>query len=109
MLAARPDPRAFNVAAPGLGLARLQGNEKVTLWHLSPRAEVLELRLPGDRPQILIEPPGTRTYELEPVLGTVLLEPDEDRVTMTWTGALPVAAPYGAEQCEELRHAVVWN
>ena len=105
----QPDPRAYNAAAPGLGLVRLQGNEPVTLWNLSPRAERLELRLPADRPQILIEPPGTRTFELEPVLGTVLLEPDDDRVTLTWTGALPVAAPYSAEQYEEMRHAVVWN
>ncbi len=105
----RRDPRAFNAAAPGLGIARLKGNEKVTLWHLSARAEVLELGLPAERPQILIEPPGTRTFELDPVLGTVLIEPDEERVTMTWTGALPVAAPYRADQCEEMRHAVVWK
>ena len=81
----------------------------MTLWHLSARADVLELGLPAERPQLLIEPPGTRTFELDPVLGTVLIEPDEDRVTMTWTGALPVAAPYSVDQCEEMRHAVVWK
>ena len=38
----------------------------------------------------------------------LLLEPDEGRVTLTWAGVLPVAAPYSEEMTASMRHAAVW-
>jgi hypothetical protein len=105
----RPDPRAYQCASLGLGSARLAGNERVSLWNLHPRQELVELDLPGERPRLLIEPPGTRTFELEPRLATVLIEPDEDRVTLTWAGSMPVAAVYPEPMCAEMRHAAIWS
>jgi hypothetical protein len=39
----------------------------------------------------------------------VLLEPEIDRVTLTWAGALPVAAVYPDAMVDEMRHGVVWS
>ncbi len=108
-LDAAASPEAFSAAAPGLGVCRLQGNERVTLWHLHPQHELLEFDLPARKPRLLLEPPRTRVYELEPKLATVLIEPDEDRVTLTWAGSMPVAAVYPEEMCKEMRHGVLWS
>jgi hypothetical protein len=103
------DARMHQCAVPGLGSRRLQGSESFALTNLSADAPLLRGTLPRQRPQLLLEPHGTRVFELEPKLSTVLFEPDKRRVTMTWTGVLPVAAPYHPQQCEEMRHAAVWK
>ena len=104
-----PDPRAYSCAPVGLSGARLCGKERVSLRGLHPQQELLELELPAERPRLLLEPPGCGAMELPPLLQTVLLEPDQERVTMTWSGTLEVAAPYSEEMCREMRRAVQWT
>jgi hypothetical protein len=103
------DPRLASCAAAGLGVCQLHGGESYHLYHLHPSRAVVEGRLPGERPRLLVEPPRTRVYELEPKLATVLFEPDEDRVTLTWAGSMPVAAVFPEEMCKEMRHGVLWS
>jgi hypothetical protein len=98
----------FNCAPAGLAVCRLEGAERVSLWNTHPNQELLEFDLPGDRPKLLIEPPGVAPRELTPLLQTVLIEPDLDRVTLTWAGVLPVAMPYPQELTASMRHAAVW-
>jgi Uncharacterized protein conserved in bacteria (DUF2169) len=100
--------RIYNCAPAGLAVCRLVGGERVSLWNLHAMHALLEFDLPGERPRMLIEPPGAGTRELDPLLQTVLVEPDEDRVTLTWTGSLEVAAPYPEEMTRAMRHAVIW-
>jgi len=104
-----PHPRALNCAPAGLATHRLYGGERVHLWNLHADRELLEFDLPGDRPRISVEPPGVAPREVEPHLQTVLVEPDADRVTMTWAGAIQVAAVYPAAMTSEMRHRVQWT
>jgi len=106
---ARLDARVANCAPEGLSGARLHGNERVTLWNLHPKHEMLELDLPADRPRLLLEPPGCGIRELPALLQTVLLEPAGERVTLTWTATLDVLAQYPADMCREMRRAVRWE
>ena len=103
------DPRAFNCAPPGVSQARLKGNERVELQRLHAQRETCTFHLPADRPRLLLEPPGVNTRELEPSLQTVLIEPDRDRVTLTWAGMLEVAMPYPMDMIECMRCAVIWE
>src|SRR6185437_5110108 len=73
-------PRMFNCAPAGLAVCRLEGGERVSVWNMHARHELLEFELPGDRPKLLLEPPGVAARELPALLQTVLVEPDEDRV-----------------------------
>ena len=103
------DRRVFNSAPAGLAVCRLDGGERVSLWNLHARYELLEFDLPDDRPRLVIEPPGVAPRELAPLLQTVLIEPDLDRVTLTWAGVLPVAMPYPEEMTASMSHAAVWR
>lgn len=104
-----PDLRVFNCAPPGLARARLQGGERVTLWHLHPRAATVEFDLPRERPRFYLRPPGCGVHELSATLQTVEIEPDEERVTLTWSGSLEVAAPYPEAMCESMERGVRWS
>jgi Uncharacterized protein conserved in bacteria (DUF2169) len=103
------DRRMFNSAPAGLAVCRLEGGERVSLWNMHHLHELLEFDLPGDRPKLVLEPPGVAPRELPPMLGTVLIEPDEGRVTLTWAGVLPVAVPYPEEMTATMPHVVVWR
>lgn len=103
------DPRLFNAAPAGLGGCRLEGAERLKLWNLHPRQESFECDLPADRPRFLIEPPGCPARDLESLLQTVLIEPDEDRMTLTWAARMPTAVEFPEEALERVRHAVVWS
>jgi hypothetical protein len=103
------NPRVYNRAPAGLAVCRLAGGERVSLWNLHRSHALFEFDLPADRPRMLLEPPGAGTRELEPLLQTVLLEPDKGWVTLTWTGSLEVAAPYPEKMMQTMRHAVLWS
>lgn len=102
-------PRAFNCAPPGLATTQLRGDERVELYNLHRDAEHFVFELPGERPRLLVEPPNAGTFELEPRLTTVFIEPDEDRVTLTWSGSTPAAGIYAPEMCATMRHAAIWT
>jgi hypothetical protein len=104
-----PNPRLFNCAPAGLAVCRLSGGERVKLHHLHPKHESLEFDLPGERPRLLIEPPGCKAADLPSQLATIVIEPDTERVTLTWAGKLEVAAPFSEDSLKKVRHAATFG
>lgn len=77
------DPRFYSVASPGLGSAvSLFGELEVELVHVAAKA-VLRFRLPDVRVEMDFNLAGRR-HERRAELWTVVLEPDERRVSMVW-------------------------
>ena len=103
-----PDGRGANGAAPGLARVRLRGDEPAKLVHLHPAHRELTFRLPGDVPELRIQPPGCPALDLEAQLDTVYLEPDVDRVSLIWSGSLRVASRYPASELSSVQHFVRW-
>lgn len=82
------DRRFFNAASSGLVFDRyLTGGEPVELDGLSRRGP-LRLALPTERPEVLVRL-GGQTLTPPVRLETVVVEPDEDRVCLTWRATLP--------------------
>lgn len=103
------DDRIFNGASPWLVLPTLTGAERVVLTNLHRRHARVEFELPGERPQVLVDVPGRGATELTATLATVLLEPDEDRVSLVWGARLPIELPLTEAQESSLRYAVRWR
>jgi hypothetical protein len=99
-----PNPRLFNCAPAGLGVCRLSGGERVKLHNLHSKHELLEFDLPGERPRLLIEPPGCKAVDVPSQLATVFIEPDTERVMLTWAGKIEVAMPFPDEMLKKVRH-----
>lgn len=79
------DPRFYLSAAPGLATARhLTGNEQVLVENASEKGR-LQFQLPGISPRVTVRI-GNRDEESVMALDTVVVEPDEDRLVLTWRG-----------------------
>lgn len=102
-------PRVYNAAPAGLAHMRLQGRERVRLTGLHPKQHSVELELPGVRPRLFIEPPNVARRELQTSLASVIIEAEEDRVSLIWCGALRVAAPYPDDQKANVRHEAIFS
>lgn len=107
ILKPRLDLGATQCAPPGLSV-NITSRILSSLWNLWPGREALEIDLPPEVPRLVLEPPGCPPAELTPALKTILFDLDGERVVLTWSGTLAVAAPYPAEMCAEMRRAVRW-
>jgi hypothetical protein len=82
------DPRFFNAAHPDLVTERyLEGGEKVEALNVTPGG-VLKFRLPACQLAAVVRIAGS---EETPALNleTVLIEPDDARLSLLWRGAVP--------------------
>mgnify|MGYP001085752043 CR=1 FL=1 len=100
--------RAMCGAAPGLQVGHLEGAEQILLEHIHPSRERFAVRLPGERPGIWTDGRNGEFRETRPVLQLVLLEPDEDRVTLVWRGSAPALRPYLPDELETMPLYVGW-
>jgi hypothetical protein len=76
---------------------------------MHPTRREFAFRLPGDRPELSIQPPGCPVLPLEAALDSVCLEPDRERVSLVWSGSLRVASRYPGPELAQVKHTVVWE
>ncbi len=95
-------------ASPGLQLGPLRGDERILLHHLHPTRAKLPIQLPGDRPNIWTDGRNGQYNRTEPVVHTLLIEPDLDRVTLVWRGSAPALRPYLEEELAEMPLYLSW-
>lgn len=101
--------RFANGASLGLQAPYLGGNEDCLLTNLHPKLPRLSFRLPGERPRIWTDGRKGKLNETKPVLHTVLIEPDEDRVSLVWRGSAPALRPYMPEELDRMPFRVEWD
>jgi hypothetical protein len=105
----RVHPRSLQGAAPGLAVERLRGDELVVLENLHREHTELKFSLPGEAPVFRLRPAGLKVMTPRPVLQTVRLEPDKDRVTLTWCGTVPLLAKVDEEFVRDTELTVSWE
>lgn len=103
-----PDPRRACGASPGLSVPHLRGGESIVLDGLSPHAPMVELRLAAPPARMRIDGRQGKLVDVEPVLSTVLIEPDAERVTLVWRGSGPALRPYFEEELPRMPFEVTW-
>jgi hypothetical protein len=101
------DPRFACGASPGLSVPYLLGGEAIMLENLSSSAKRREVHLPA-APIMRADGRKRGLVEASPVLHTVFIEPDEDRITVVWRGSIAAIRPYLDEELERMPFEVVW-
>jgi hypothetical protein len=96
-------------ASPGLQLPYLRGGEPVALDGLHPTRPDFAFRLPAERPRIWTDGRKGTFNETQPVLHTVVIEPDEARLTLLWRGSAPALRPYLPQELEKMPFRVQWG
>jgi hypothetical protein len=83
------DERYFQHAPPDQVLPALQGGEEVVLQHLSPQGP-MAFRLPGVAMPVTFVPHQGRDLTQQARVDTLVIEPDAQRLSMTWRCVLPL-------------------
>jgi hypothetical protein len=80
------DIRFFQGASEGLREHVLKGGERVRLVYMDPECPSFEFELPMDTPTISFKS-GSDMFGLKPVLQTVLIDKEENLLSMVWRGS----------------------
>lgn len=111
----RPFPEGLDVgvaqaSAIGMRAKAVSPGDGVALHGLHPRESRWTFRLPGEVPQMHARFVGEKVIDLPPpTIRSVLIQPDEDRLTLVWTSELLLASAPGQKRLEGLQHLVVWK
>jgi hypothetical protein len=105
----RLHPRALQGAAPGLAVERLRGDEMVLLENLHLKEPSLRFHLPREAPVFRVVPAGLKAFSPDPVLQTVRIDPEKDRVSLTWCGAIRLAVEVPVEFLRQTELTVTWR
>jgi hypothetical protein len=100
--------RAACGASLGLQLPYLAGDEIVELVNLDPKQSCIRFQLPAVRPLIWTDGREGKLNETNPVVHTVVIEPDESRLSIVWRGSTPALRPYLPEELEKMPFRVEW-
>ncbi len=102
------DFRLTNGASLGLQLPYLKGDEECLLTNMRATQAHFRFRLPNERPQLWTDGRKGRFKETEPVIHTVVIEPDESRLSIVWCGSAPALRQYLAHELEKMPFRVKW-
>lgn len=94
LLPADFDPRFFNATSPDLVCSGfLNGDEDLTAIGVSPDGPI-RLTLPGVKPACTVDGGGFGVLPVSLHLDKVVLEPDERRLLMVWSGTLQIPGAF---------------
>ena len=66
------------------------------------------MQLPGDRPKIWVDGRNGTLKPTTPVIHTIVIEPDEGRLSIVWRGSAPALRPYMDEELKTMPFKVEW-
>lgn len=102
-------PRGLQGAAPGLAVERLRGDELLILQNLVRGEAETRFYLPGERPRMVVRPPGSpKAFTPEAVLQTVRIDAERRTISLLWSGAVRLLALMGEGQLSETALGVRW-
>ena len=97
-----------NGASLGLRAPHLKGGEEVELLNVSSALEELRFRLPSERPELWVDGRNGKLAPTQPVIHAVVIEPDQNRVTVTWRGSAPALRAYGNDEVAKMPFRALW-
>ncbi|MCY1059379.1 DUF2169 domain-containing protein [Nannocystis sp. SCPEA4] len=108
----KPPHHALEVSSGAsltLQLPYLRGSEAIVLQHIHPRRPRFELRVPA-APELAIDArKGGAVQAVEPVLHTLLIEPDHGRMTVVWRGCGPTRRRHAPHEFNKMAMRVAWR
>jgi hypothetical protein len=96
-------------APPALQFPHFRGGESVTLENLHPRESRVTFALPEAGPRIWIDGRKGTLKRTDPVIQSVIIEPDQDRVSVVWRGCERALRPYLPEELKSMPLRVEWD
>jgi len=103
------DLRGLQSSAPGLRWKTVAPKVEIELRGVHPRVGSWTFRLDVRAPSMYVRIGTEKPAALVPVIKTLVMEPDEDRVSVLWVGEAPLDRPFAPADLENMQHAVKWS
>jgi hypothetical protein len=104
----QPHIECANGASLGLRLPYLAPGESVELLNLHPTRERVRFQLPRERPGIWIDGRNGKMVPTQPIIHSVIVEPDENRLCIVWRGSGKALRPYLDHEIDGMPFRVEW-
>lgn len=104
----RVDMVVAQQSAVGMRIPELVPGAPVQLEHLHAQHAVWAFNLPWERPHMALQLPDQAPLEPTAAIRTVLLEPEHDRVCVTWVAEHRELLPVGPGKAQKIRYAARW-
>jgi len=102
------DFRACNGASLGLQSRYLQGGESCRLTNIHPKQSEFVIKLPKETPTIKVDGRNGKLLKTSPVMHSVIIEPDQNRLSIVWCGSAKAIRPYFEEELKTMPFEVKW-
>ena len=78
------------------------------LINIHPTEKNFTIKLPLNKPQIWVDGRKGKLLQTKPVMNTILIEPDEQRLSIIWCGTAPAIRNYFGEELKTMPYKVEW-
>ncbi|MEO6962903.1 MAG: DUF2169 domain-containing protein [Puia sp.] len=103
------DFRCTNGASLGLQLPYIKPKERIRMVNIHPKFKDFVLQLPGEYPDLWVDGRKGKLLSTHPFIQTIVIEPDENRVSILWRGSGPAIRPYFDEELKTMPYKVEWQ
>ncbi|CAN5898793.1 DUF2169 domain-containing protein [soil metagenome] len=100
--------RFFNGGHYALQLDLNHYIKECTLINIHPLNKKITIKIPNERPKIWVDGRKGILKETIPVMHTILIEPDHNRLSIIWCGNAPALRPYMEEELKTMPFKVEW-
>jgi hypothetical protein len=100
--------RFFNGGHYALQIDPFQNSRECTIINIHPSQKKITIKIPGARPKIWVDGRKGKLLPTQPVMHTILIEPDENRISITWSGKAPAIRHYGKDELKTMPYKVEW-
>jgi len=101
--------RACNGASLGLQSAHLTGGQQCRLINIHPLKQEFIFTIPKEIPIIKVDGRNGKLLSTDPVLQTIIIEPELEKLTLVWRGSGKALRPYSPEELETMPYEVTWK
>lgn len=103
------DMRGLQSAAPGMRWDEILPGTQIELRGMHPRQASWRFRLNLRAPQMHVRLGTQKPVTLQPRIKSMVIEPDNDRLSLLWVGEAPLARVPEPDHLKDLQHAVIWS
>jgi hypothetical protein len=101
--------RFFNGGHYALQIGLHNNPKECTLTNIHPLHKKITLQLPSLFPKIWVDGRKGTLKETIPVMHSIIIEPDENRLSVVWRGSAPALRPYFQEELKTMPFKVEWK
>jgi hypothetical protein len=103
------DLRCASGASLGLQVPYLRPDAVIGLVHIHASHSQFAVRLAGESPKIWTDGREGRLNETQPVIHTVVIEPDEGRLSVIWRGSASARRAYSLDELATMPFRATWS